>query len=115
MLDRFKYNGTTFQGAARELREMFAAASKFYGEVAAILANKGTDWTFIPPNTPHCGGLWEAGVKSNKHHLKRVIGDHKLTFEELSTVLVEIEACLNSRPLYPLTNEVDDLTALTPA
>ena len=108
-------NSTTFQGAARELREMFDAASKFYGEVATILANEGTDWTFIPPNTPHSGGLWEAGVKSAKHHLNRMIADYHLTFEELSTVLVEIEACLNSRPLSPLTNELDDLSALTPA
>ena len=94
---------------------MFDTGSKFYGEVATVLANEGTGWIFIPPNTPYCGGLWEPGVKSAKHHLKRLIGDHHLAFEELSTVLVEIEACLNSRPLSPLTNELDDLSALVPA
>ncbi|XP_043461933.1 uncharacterized protein LOC122498316 [Leptopilina heterotoma] len=72
-------------------------------------------WHFIPPNSPHCGGLWEAGVKATKHHLKRVIREHVVTFEELSTLLVEIEACLNLRPLCPLTNDSDDLSALTPA
>ncbi|XP_046145382.1 uncharacterized protein LOC123988673 [Osmia bicornis bicornis] len=94
---------------------MFSAASTFYKCVAATLANDGTSWKFIPPNSPHYGGLWEAGVKSVKHHLKRVIGDRPLTFEEFSTVLVEIEACLNSRPLYPLSNDVEDLQVLTPA
>ncbi|XP_046142527.1 uncharacterized protein LOC123987999 [Osmia bicornis bicornis] len=108
-------NATTFQAADKELRAMFIAASDFYKSVAATLANDGTTWTFIPPNSPHYGGLWEAGVKSVKHHLKRAIGDRPLTFEEFSTVLVEIEACLNSRPLCPLNADIEDLQALTPA
>ncbi len=49
-----------------------------------------------------------------KKHLKRVVGDHKLSFEELSTVLTQIEACLNSRPLTPLPNSEDCLQVLTP-
>ena len=85
---------------------MFERASSFYKELAPLLANDGTSWTFIPPNTPHCGGLREAGVKSVKHHLKRVIGEHTLTFEELTTVLVEIEACLNSRPPHGKGNSI---------
>ncbi|XP_066589184.1 uncharacterized protein [Prorops nasuta] len=108
-------NGSTFQGAARELRKMFHTASDFYKDSAAILANDQTSWNFIPPNTPHCGGLWEAGIKSTKHHMKRVIGEQLLTYEEFSTLLVEIEACLNSRPLCPMSKEVDDLSALTPS
>ncbi|XP_066599947.1 uncharacterized protein [Prorops nasuta] len=85
-------NGTTFQGAARELREMFDRSSSFYHETATILANDGTDWVFIPPHAPHCGGIWEAGVKSTKHHLRRVIGETTLTFEELSTVVDALHA-----------------------
>ena len=94
---------------------MFDAASTFYREVASTIANDGTSWTFIPPNTLHCGGLWEVGVKSTKYHLKRVIGEHTLTFEELSSHLVEIEVYLNSRPLCPISSGIEDLQALTPA
>ena len=52
--------------------------------------------------------------KSVKSHLKRTIGDTLLTSEELSTILSHIEAVLNSRPLEPLSEDPDDLTASTP-
>lgn len=50
-----------------------------------------------------------------KFHLKRVVGNSILTFEEFVTILCQVEACLNSRPLYPLTECPNDLTPLTPA
>ena len=54
-----------------------------------------------PQHSPHFGGLWEAAVKSTKRHLKRIVSGVKLTFEEMSTVLAQIEAVLNSRPFGP--------------
>ena len=59
-------------------------------------------------------GLWEAAVKSLKLHLKQVVGEVKLTFEEFMTVLTQIEACLNSRPLTQIPSEDDGIEALTP-
>ncbi|XP_030746817.1 uncharacterized protein LOC115875489 [Sitophilus oryzae] len=69
---------------------------------------------FIPPRSPHFGGLWESAVKSAKYHLKRVLNDQKLTFEELYTVIIQVEACLNSRPITPVSESADDLEILTP-
>lgn len=71
-------------------------------------------WSFNPPYAPHFGGLWESGVKSFKTHLKRVVGDQILTVEEFSTVLAQIEAVLNSRPLCPMSSDPNDLTVLSP-
>ena len=71
-------------------------------------------WKLIPPYSPHFGGLWESAVKSVKRHLRRVVGDQRLTLEELYTILTQVEACLNSRPLHPLSSDPMDLTPLTP-
>lgn len=50
-----------------------------------------------------------------KNHLKKTVGTSILTFEELTTVLTQIEAVLNSRPLCPLTNNPNEYNFLTPA
>lgn len=55
------------------------------------------------PKAPHFGGLWESGVKVIKSYLKRVISIASLAYEEFSSVLCPIEACLNFRP--PIWNE----------
>lgn len=102
-------NGTTFRGAETELQRLFDATSSLSQQVAAEVAKDGVEWTYIPPRAPNFGGLWEANVKSVKYHLQRVIGETKLTFEEWSTVTAQIEACLNSRPLSPLSSSGDDV------
>lgn len=92
----------------------FAEKSAMLKEIAQSLARNGTKWHFIPPLSPNFGGLWEAGVKSVKYHMKRVIGDTTLTYEELATVLGQVEACLNSRPLSRVDTESEGFDALTP-
>ncbi|EZA47680.1 hypothetical protein X777_15428 [Ooceraea biroi] len=110
-------NGTTFIGADKELTIAYKTALRdpnFLNQTAA----DHIEWHFIPPSAPHFGGLWESGVKSVKHHLRRVLSSHTLTFEEtfeeLTTVLCNIESCLNSRPLAALTDTLDDYECLTP-
>ncbi|XP_059225803.1 uncharacterized protein LOC131997935 [Stomoxys calcitrans] len=63
---------------------------------------------------PHMGGLWEAGVKSFKTHLKKISGGFTYTFEEFCTLLTKIEACLNSRPISTMSEDFTDLNPLTP-
>ncbi|GFU82659.1 DUF5641 domain-containing protein [Trichonephila clavipes] len=60
------------------------------------------------------GGLWEAGVKSVKPHLKRVTGNLHFTFEEFGTIMIQVEGILNSRPLTPLRSDADNFDVLSP-
>ncbi|XP_067217199.1 uncharacterized protein [Linepithema humile] len=113
--DIYSDNGTNFVGAKRELDEL---AQFLKGEQAKLNENIndiGINWHFIPAYSPHFGGLWEAGIKSTKHHLKRVASNSSLTFEELYTLLTQIEAILNLRPLTPMSTDPNDLVPLTPA
>lgn len=59
------------------------------------------------------GGKWEAAVKSIKFHLRRTLGATLMTFEEFSTLLSQIEAVLNTKPLEPLSDDPDDVLAFT--
>jgi len=108
--------GTNFVGASRELKEWLALtrSNEFNNNVTADCLKRGISWHFIPPGAPHFGGLWEAGVKSTKYHLKRILDSHRLTYEEFNTIVVQVEACLNSRPLTAASSDPNDLTVLTP-
>ncbi|GFY13644.1 integrase catalytic domain-containing protein [Trichonephila clavipes] len=63
---------------------------------------------------PHFGGLWEANIKFMKRILLRVAKSAIMNFEELTTLVTQIEAVLNSRPLSPLSSDPNDLNNLTP-
>jgi hypothetical protein len=106
-------NDSNFKGANRELSNLFRSQN-FTSEVIDSLSNNEIKWQFVPPKSPHMNGLAEAGVKSVKAHLKRILSNTLLNYEEFYTILTMIEACLNSRPITPLSNDPTDLSALTP-
>ncbi|CAG7820182.1 unnamed protein product [Allacma fusca] len=108
--------GSNFVGADKELaRDLeFLRAADNVQRVTRSLSSVGVTWHFNPPSSPHFGGLWESGVGVVKGHLKRVTGTTTLNFEELATVLAQVEACVNSRPLTPLSSDPEELSALTP-
>ena len=90
----------------------FKAFSKQLGGIFGHLA---PSWKFIAPLAPWWGGWWERLIKSVKGSLKKSVGTKCLTRCELETVIHEVEACLNSRPLTFASGEIEHENPLTPA
>lgn len=110
----FSDNGTNFIGAAREIQTNLNQMLKnCKGEFNQFLLKNQIKWSMIPARAPHFGG-WESSVKLMKHHLKRVLGNVRLCFEDFNTVIIEIEAIVNSRPMWSIASRPDEFSALTP-
>ncbi|XP_048484474.1 uncharacterized protein LOC125490156 isoform X2 [Plutella xylostella] len=111
-------NAATFKGASNQLNDLYSNHSKkeHQDTVHRFASDLGIEFNFIPAYSPVFGGLWEAGIKSAKFHMKRVIGNQVLTYEELNSVIIQIEGVLNSRPLIALpATDTTDMAYLTPS
>jgi len=103
-------NGSTFQSAADELKALFSSPS-----LTHTLSKSGTEWRFIPKRAPWFGGFWERLIGLTKLTLKKVLGRAFTTLNSLQTLIVEIEAILNGRPLTYVPTDASDPDPITPA
>ena len=72
------------------------------------------EWRFNPPSSPwHGGGFYERLVGVVKAPLKRVLKRSLLSYEELQTLLAEVEYLVHDRPIT-YVGSCDDLAPLTP-
>lgn len=106
-------HGTNFIGADTELQQAYLTWKD--KAILKYVSDNETKWKYITPSAPHEGGIWEACVKSMKHHLKRIMGPQKYSIKGLGILLTSVEACLNSRPLCAMSDDPNDCEALTPA
>ncbi|GFT32713.1 integrase catalytic domain-containing protein [Trichonephila clavipes] len=106
-------NARTFKAAERELT-YFANILKD-SEFQSFVADKGIHWKFIVERAPWWGGFYERLVKTIKDPLRKILGRALLTFEELSTILSEVEIIVNHRPLTYVENDPGEPEPLTPA
>ena len=85
-------------------------------EIQQYLINKGVTWDFIIERAPWQGGFWERMVGITKRCLRKAVGRESLSFEEMRTVLIEIEATLNNRPVTYLYHDEQGISyPLSPA
>ncbi|XKL60216.1 hypothetical protein PGB90_001232 [Kerria lacca] len=101
-------NGRNFVGAKNYL-DLTAK------EIAEFVSHENIRWHFITPRAPNQGGLWEAAVKSAKHHLTRVLNGTILSIEGYATIFGQIESILNSRPISYRRHNSKDFVPITPA
>lgn len=110
----FSDNRKFFIGALREIQEALdQALSQVDSDLNKMLSQHRITWATISARAPYFGGC-ESSVKLMKHHLKRVLGDVRLCFEDFNTLITEIEANVNSRPLWSIPTHTDEFEALTP-
>ena len=106
-------DGTKFKGPAKHVKKLIILCSD--ERVQNFFSMKGIQYSFILPYMPHFGRLWESVIKSAKQVLTKVSNSALLNFEEMYIFPLQIEACLNSRPLTKLSSDPSYLCALTPA
>lgn len=103
--------GTNFVRAEHELR---AAINELnHTKIQGYLHQRGVKWIFNPPTGSHHGGVWERLIRLVKKALNSTVKEQVLDEESLQTVLCEVEAMINSRPITSASNDLNDLEALT--
>ncbi|XP_053617910.1 uncharacterized protein LOC128679591 [Plodia interpunctella] len=110
-LEVFSDNGRNFVAAAKEIGQFLRQISE---PILDFASQENIKFIFSPAYAPHFGGIFEAGIKSAKYHVKRILGNSHITFEEITTLFAQVEAILNSRPLYPLSSSPNDFLPLSP-
>jgi hypothetical protein len=83
-------------------------------EVRSFCCGEGIRWSYITAYAPWMGGVYERMVGIVKAPLRKVLGRSVLNVRQLETVLCEIEAIVNSRPLTSVNEDIENLTILTP-
>lgn len=104
-------NAKTFKSACKDICKITRAE-----EVWAYLVNRRITWSFIVEKAPWWGGYWERLVRSVKRPLKKILRRYTLNFEQLRTILVEIEGVINARPITYVYDDQESISyALTPS
>ncbi|XP_042911743.1 uncharacterized protein [Parasteatoda tepidariorum] len=102
-------NGTNLVGTANLLKNIN------WNEIEDFASRKRISWKFNPPSAPWWGGFFERLIGVLKGILRKVLGRACLNEEELATVLCDAESLINSRPITYLSEDPEDLSALTPS
>ncbi|XP_061829090.1 uncharacterized protein [Nerophis lumbriciformis] len=107
--------GTNFVSACKELK---ISSNIINASVEKYLLDQGCEWKFNAPHASHMGGSWERMIGVARRILDSMflqLGASRLTHEALTTLMAEVAAIINARPLIPVSTDPDDPLILTPA
>lgn len=104
--------GTNFVGACKELQ-----INSEDPELKAYLQEKSCTWTFNPPHSSHMGGVLERMIGVARRILDAMLlkENCRLSHEVLVTLMAEVMAIMNARPLVPVSSDPGMPAVLTPA
>jgi hypothetical protein len=99
-------------GGNKEIRELVGRIDK--EKVNSQTSNKGLQWHWNPPLSPHFGGVFERMIQSAKREIQGTLSNADVMDEELEIVIVGVESLMNSRPLTHISGDPNDMPVLTP-
>ena len=108
--------GTNFIGGNSEMKQ--ATRELDQQKLERFLTMQGCDWKFNPPHASHFGGAWERQIGTIRRVLDAMLaklGSPQLTHELLVTLMGEVSAIVNARPIAAVPTDVDDPTPLSPS
>jgi len=105
-------NGGNFVKGDKELRE--AIDEWNHGKIHDFLLAKDIKWIFNPPAGSHHGGVWERCIRTTRKVMKALLKEQPLDDEGLLTLMAEVEAIINGRPITKVSDDPRDPEALTP-
>lgn len=104
-------NAKTFKASSKEIEKLVKSP-----EVQRYLSNSRVTWKFIIEKAPWWGGFWERLIQSVKRSIKKTVGRTSLGYDELNTLVVEVESLINSRPLTYIYDDEESIShPLTPS
>ena len=105
-------NGGNFVKGEKELRE--AVKEWNQSQISDFLLQRNIKWTFNPPTGSHHGGIWERCIRTTRKVIKAVMKEQVLDDEGINTLMCEVEAIVNGRPITKLSDDPRDMEPLTP-
>ena len=113
--DIWSDNGSNFVGADKELKEWLIEWQQS-GDAEFYTTKLRIQWHWSAPLASHTSGHIESMIRPLRRILTAISTENKLnSFEEMSTLLTEVESILNNRPLMPVSAEPGMPRPITPA
>ncbi|XP_069184623.1 uncharacterized protein [Procambarus clarkii] len=103
-------NGSNFVAGEACLQEIWN-----HPEVHSVFKQRQCYWKFNPLRAPSHGGFFERMVGTVKKCLRKTLHRQKINLTELQTLVMEIEARVDNRPLTYLTEDFSQREPLSPS
>ena len=104
-------NGGNFISGEKELRDSITAWNQ--QKIHQFLLQRNVKWNFNPAGS-HFGGVWERCIRTVRKVMTALLNQQTLDDEGLVTLMCEVESIINSRPLTKVSDDPEDVEALTP-
>ena len=105
-------DGTNFVSGEKELRTCIQKWNR--QRIHEYLLQQEVHWIFNPPAASHHSGIWERYIRTTRKILNAILNEQVLNDEGLLTLMCEVEAVINGRPITKVSEQSRDLEALSP-